>query len=144
MMAFTRDWALTPSTLVAYAGATWDWHRLHHDAAYAAGRGLPAPIVDGQMFGALLAELVLGWAGPGAVLRSLHLRFAAPVYAGETVRCTGQVTAVNLDVVSVDLRVEVPADGRIAVRPAGAEVGLASADRLARLRLLTSTGEILG
>ena len=39
--------------MVAYAGATWDWHRLHYDSAWLGERGSTAPVVDGQMFGAL-------------------------------------------------------------------------------------------
>ena len=41
--------------MVAYAGATWDWHRLHYDMEYIRSTGFSAPIVDGQMLGALLA-----------------------------------------------------------------------------------------
>ncbi|MDE0726739.1 MAG: MaoC/PaaZ C-terminal domain-containing protein [Alphaproteobacteria bacterium] len=33
--------------LVMYAGATWDWHRLHHDKDFAQGMGLPAAVIDG-------------------------------------------------------------------------------------------------
>ena len=50
--------------MIAYAGATWDWHRLHYDPGYAAARNLPGPIADGQMFGAFLAEALLDWLGP--------------------------------------------------------------------------------
>ena len=32
--------------MVAYAGATWDWHRLHYDSAWLASRGLDRPVVD--------------------------------------------------------------------------------------------------
>ena len=53
---------LTQVRMVAYGGATWDWHRLHDEAAYTAARKIAGPIVDGQMFGALLAEaLLIGW-----------------------------------------------------------------------------------
>jgi acyl dehydratase len=112
--------------MVAYAGATWDWHRLHYDPAYAAERGLPGPVVDGQVFGALLAEMLRDWLGPGAALRRMTFRFANPVFAGETVRCSGTVTGVDAKVLTVDLRVDV-VDGtrsRAAVAPASAEVAL--------------------
>lgn len=75
---------------VAYAGATWDWHRLHYDPAYAADRGLDSPVVDGQMFGALLARQVLGHLGPSAFLRTLDFRLKSMVSVGETVRCTAE------------------------------------------------------
>jgi acyl dehydratase len=112
--------------LVAYAGATWDWHRLHHDEAYLAEKQLPAPVVDGQLFGALLAEQVQDWLGPSCVVTRLWFRFAGLVYAGETVRCEATVTGVDGDLVTVSSRVVVPAGGdrpeRLAVTGAGAEV----------------------
>jgi acyl dehydratase len=109
--------------MVAYAGATWDWHRLHYDGEWLAERGLDRPVVDGQLFGALLAEMVLDWAGVGATLTALSFRFKSLVFAGETVRCTGTVTAEDGDTVSIDCRVEVVGDNaRVAVAPASAEV----------------------
>ncbi|GAA1373448.1 MaoC/PaaZ C-terminal domain-containing protein [Catellatospora chokoriensis] len=115
---------ITLPDMIAYAGATWDWHRLHYDPDHLAGRGLTRPVVDGQLFGALLAELVRGWAGPGAVLTRLHLRFAALVFAGETVVATGEVVEVDGDTVILTLKVTVADDGRVAVHPAGATVVL--------------------
>ena len=109
--------------MVAYAGATWDWHRLHYDTAWLAERGLDRPVVDGQLFGALLAEMVLDWAGAGARLTALSFRFKSLVFAGETVRCTGRVTGEDGDRVSLDCTVEVVGpDARVAVAPASAEV----------------------
>jgi acyl dehydratase len=114
------------AAMVAYAGATWDWHRLHYDAGYAAERGLPAPVVDGQVFGALLAQMLRRWLGPDAALRRMSFRFAAPVFAGETVRCSGTVTGTDGPVLLVSLRVDVvDSNGeavRAAVSPASAEV----------------------
>jgi acyl dehydratase len=109
--------------MVAYAGATWDWHRLHYDSAWLAERGIERPVVDGQLFGALLAEMVLDWAGPGAELTALSFRFKGFVYAGETVRCTGRVTSEQDGVTALECSVEVVgADARVAVAPAAAEV----------------------
>ncbi|GAA1765883.1 hypothetical protein GCM10009795_010560 [Nocardioides hankookensis] len=109
--------------MVAYAGATWDWHRLHYDSAWLAERGIDRPVVDGQLFGALLAEMVLDWAGPGASLTALSFRFKGFVYAGETVRCTGRVVSVEDGVTSLECSVEVVGDdARVAVAPAAAEV----------------------
>ncbi|MDA0636322.1 MaoC/PaaZ C-terminal domain-containing protein [Nonomuraea sp. MCN248] len=113
--------------MIAYAGSTWDWHRLHYDPDYLASRGLPAPVVDGQVFGALLAEQLQDWLGPGAFVRRLHFRFKNLVFAGETVRCVGRVSAVEDGVVHVEQRVLVVGGDqaeRVAVEPAGAEIVL--------------------
>ncbi|MEO6821103.1 MAG: MaoC/PaaZ C-terminal domain-containing protein [Candidatus Nanopelagicales bacterium] len=121
------DRTITLPDMVAYAGATWDWHRLHYDPAYLAQKKLPAPVVDGQLFGALLAEQLQDWLGPAAVLRRLHFRFKNLVFAGETVRCTATVAVVDAvgggTLVTVTSQVDVlGTQGRIAVAPAGAEV----------------------
>ncbi|MDA8370713.1 MAG: MaoC/PaaZ C-terminal domain-containing protein [Nocardiopsaceae bacterium] len=115
--------------MVAYAGATWDWHRLHYDTDYLATKGLPAPLVDGQVFGAYLAEQVQDWLGPRARLRRLSFRFAQMVFAGETVRVTGAVTAVedtpDGTVVTVEQTITVVGEKeRVAVKGATAEVVL--------------------
>ena len=78
---------------VAYAGATWDWHRLHYDPAYAAERGLDSPVVDGQMLGALLAMQVLDHLGSGAFIRTLDFRLKSMVAVGEVVRCTAETAS---------------------------------------------------
>ena len=106
--------------MVAYGAATWDWHRLHYDEAHARRLGAPAPLVDGQMLGALLAECVLRAAGPGARLVRLAYRNRAPVHAGETVTCSGTIATSDDAGFSVDLSVSV--GDRLVVAPAFAQL----------------------
>lgn len=106
--------------MVAYGAATWDWHRLHYDEAHARRLGAPAPLVDGQMLGALLAECVLRSAGPGARLVRLSYRNRAPVHAGETVVCTGTIATSDDAGFSVDLSVTV--GEQLVVAPAFAQL----------------------
>ena len=117
---------LEPSMLVAYAGATWDWHRLHHDASYAQDLGLSGPVVDGQMLGALLAERCMAAFPPGAWVRKLSFRLKAAVYAGDEISIHGRVIDISEEggrrVVSVEQEVRV--GERLAVGPASAEVTL--------------------
>ena len=112
--------------MIAYAGATWDWHRLHYDPGYTAARNLPGPIADGQMFGAVLAEALLDWLGPRAFIRKLSFRLRGMVFPDDTVRCGGEVTAIDAekdhDVVSVAMRIRV--GERIVVEPASARIAL--------------------
>ena len=108
------------SDMVAYGAATWDWHRIHYDAEHARRAGLEDAVVDGQMLGALLAEQVLRWLGPGDRLARLHYRNRAPVYPGSTIRCEGVVTGVEGELVEIEQRVVV--GDTVAVAPAGAEV----------------------
>ncbi|MFE3280269.1 MaoC family dehydratase [Nocardia sp. NPDC059239] len=108
--------------MVAYAGATWDWHKLHYDTDYASARGLSAPVVDGQYFGALLVQMMNDWLGPGWRPAKMSMRFANPVFPGETVRCEGTVDYAGDDQISCQVRVSViDSDGqhdRLAVNPA--------------------------
>ena len=111
--------------LVAYAGATWDFYRYHYDVEFAKSQGMPAPITDGQMFGAYLAQLILDWTGPSAFLRKLGMRYKSLVYPGDEVSCWGRVTAVDREAGTVTLELGVRGrDGRDVVAPASALVEL--------------------
>jgi len=116
--------------MIAYAGSTWDWHRLHYDHEYLAAKKLPAPVVDGQVFGAYLVEQLQDWLGPRAFVRRLEFRFKNLVFAGETVACRSIVTGVRESsgavVLTLDCEVSVTGErARVAVGPASAEVRLA-------------------
>lgn len=103
--------------VVAYAGATWDWHRMHHDQAWARDAGFDAPVVDGQVFGALLVELLQDGCGPSAFVTGLTFRFRSMVHVGQTVRCRGTCTDVTDGVATFDL--EVVCGDRTAVTATG-------------------------
>jgi acyl dehydratase len=106
--------------MVAYAGATWDWHRLHYDAEYVASAGLPKPVVDGQMLGALMAEHIMDALGPTAFITNLGFRLKAMVFAEDTVRVEGELTAIESGYAVVAQRVSagerLAAEGRARVR----------------------------
>ena len=106
--------------MVAYAGATWDWHRMHYDREWATKAGVQGPVVDGQVLGALMAEQVLDWLGPRAFITNLGFRFKSMVFAGETVRCEGEVSEATEETVTISQRVLVgdrlAAEGTATVR----------------------------
>lgn len=118
--------------MVAYAGATWDWYRLHYDPGFVQAAGLPGPVVDGQVFGALLVEQIQDWLGPECFVHRLDFTFKALVFAEETVRCEGAVVEAHDDRLVLEQRVVVVGpDGeaaRVAAAPARATVLLGSAD----------------
>lgn len=98
-------------SLVAYAGATWDWYRTHHDLTAATEVGLPAPVVDGQQLGALLAAHALAGAPAGVWPVEMDFRFRGMVFAGETVTVSGRVSDVDDDtgLVTVTQRIDTDA-----------------------------------
>lgn len=78
--------------MMMYGAATWDYVRLHYDAAYARKRGFPAPVADGQMLGAFLCQMLVGWSGDPGCVRALSFRNQAPVFPGDTLVCKGKVS----------------------------------------------------
>lgn len=110
--------------MIAYAGATWDWHRLHYDPGYLAENHLPAPVVDGQVFGAYLAGQLLDAFGPRTFIRKMSFRFRSMVFAGETITCQATVTSVDVTPKGVVLGVDqqITVGERVVVAPAFAEV----------------------
>ena len=99
--------AITLVDMIAYAGATWDWHRLHYDPAYIAERNLPGPVVDGQVFGAYLCEQLLDHFGPTSWVRKIAFQFTSMVFAGETVTVSAQITEDRGNEVSVTQQIHV-------------------------------------
>jgi acyl dehydratase len=106
MPSFGRGF--TTPDLMAYGAATWDWHRMHYDVDFARSVKLPGVVVDGQALGGVFAKALLDWLGPRAFIGRLTLRYRAMVFAGDTVRGEGEVTAIrtegNGDIVSVAQR----------------------------------------
>ncbi len=88
---------ITLPAMVVYAGATWDFHRYHYDLAYVQSMGQPAPFVDGQMLGALLAKQLMDWAGADAFLRRLSFRFRSMVYPGDQLTSKSKVVETRVE-----------------------------------------------
>lgn len=125
-----RRQALTD--MVAYAGATWDFYGLHFDPDFVERAGVPGPVVDGQLFGALFVELLQDSLGPQSFVRELTFSFRNLMFAGETVRCEGTVVEVGEDRCVVELKATILASEigpeRPAASPARAVVLLGTAD----------------
>jgi len=119
---------VTLTDMVAYAGATWDWHRLHYEPEFAHERSLPAPVVDGQLFGALFVKALQDWLGPVCFVEELAFTYRNLMFAGERIRIEGTVTGVEGARVSVELSAVIEAselgDERPAVAPASAVVAV--------------------
>ncbi len=115
--------------MIAYAGATWDWYRLHYDQEFVTSKQLPAPVVDGQVFGALLVEQIQDWLGPRAFVQRVEFRFKNLVFAGETISCAATVTDVartdDAILLTLECQIDVVGDkGRVAVGPASVVAAL--------------------
>jgi acyl dehydratase len=108
----------TLTSMIAYAGATWDWHRLHYDHEYLESKGLAAPVVDGQVFGAYVVQAIQDWLGESAFISELDFRYAGLVFAEERVQVSGEVTEVSSIEVSLSLKIDVVDANGAVLRPA--------------------------
>ncbi len=91
------EFDVTLTSLVMYAGATWDFHRYHYDPEFVAKLGMPAPFMDGQMVGALMARQLMQWGGADAFVRKLSYRQRGTVYAGDRIVLRGTVSQKSVD-----------------------------------------------
>jgi acyl dehydratase len=114
--ALTKHCTLT--SMIAYAGATWDWHRLHYDHEYLESKGLAAPVVDGQVFGAYVVQAIQDWLGESAFISELDFRYAGLVFAEEYVQVSGEVSEVTSSGVSLSLKLDVVDANGAVLRPA--------------------------
>ena len=113
--------------MMAYGAATWDFARIHYDAASARSQGLPGPVVDGQMLGAFLAQMVQQWAGPRSFLQSLSFQNRGMVHPGDTLTCGGRVANVQRDVENLLVECDLWLDnqkGERVLGPASATVSI--------------------
>ena len=82
----------TTRQLVMWAGASGDYNPIHYDKDFAQSRGLPGVIVQGQLVGTFLGQLVTDWMGEQGMLRNLNCSYKGMNYPGETIICKGRVS----------------------------------------------------
>ena len=90
-----------PTFIVSTAIATRDYQDVHHDRDKAQAKGSKDIFVNILTDTGLVQRYVTDWAGPTAVLKSIGLRLGVPWYAYDTVTFSGEVTAVDDDVISL-------------------------------------------
>jgi acyl dehydratase len=79
---------------VRFAGSGGDFNPLHHDQDFAAAAGFERPIAMGQFTAGLLAAWLTDWCGVEH-LRKFEVRFTAPLFIGDVIELSGEVTAVE-------------------------------------------------
>ena len=82
---------LTRTDLVRYAGASGDFHPIHHDEEFARAAGNPTVFGHGMLTAGLVAKCLTDFVGVES-LRRYKVRFATRVWPGDTITCTGRVT----------------------------------------------------
>ena len=87
---------ITEAMMAQVYANTGDNSPIHMDADYAAGRGYPGRVVYG-MLGASFLSTLAGVYLPGehCLLHGVDLKFAKPIFIGDTLTVTGVVDEVN-------------------------------------------------
>jgi hydroxyacyl-ACP dehydratase HTD2-like protein with hotdog domain len=89
--------------LFLFSAATNNPHRIHYDREYAAEEGHPDILVHGPLQGAWLSQYVVDWAGPAGRLLGLSWQNRARAYPERDLTFHGKVTAIDGDVVSLEV-----------------------------------------
>lgn len=82
---------VTRTDIVQYQGASGDFQPIHHDEPFALAAGWPAPLGVGMFHAGLLASWASAWQGAERV-RRVRFRWKAPVFPGDTLTFTGEVS----------------------------------------------------
>lgn len=95
--------------LFLFSAVTWNAHRIHYDAGYAASEGYPAPVIHGPFQGALLGRLLGEWCGETAVVSRLDYSHRGIAFLGDTLACKGMVTKKYAadDLRRIDLKISI-------------------------------------
>ncbi len=94
--SFTKT--ITESDIVLFAGITGDMNPVHIDETFAEKSLFKKRIAHGMLSAGLIST-VLGTRipGPGAIYLKQSLEFRKPVFIGDTITATVEVTALEVD-----------------------------------------------
>jgi hydroxyacyl-ACP dehydratase HTD2-like protein with hotdog domain len=92
--------------LLQFSAATHNPHRIHYDRDYARVEGHEDILVHGPLQGAWLHQFVREWAGPRGRVLSLGFQNRGRAFAERDLTFRGRVSAVEADVVTLEIREE--------------------------------------
>ncbi|WOX14826.1 acyl dehydratase [Streptomyces sp. N50] len=96
--------------LFRFSAVSWNSHRIHYDAGFAASEGFPDVVVQSTLHGETLTRYALAWAGPNSRLETVSWRNRTTAVADEPLTWTGTVQTVEGAHVSLEVAV-LKADG---------------------------------
>ncbi len=89
---FSTSRTFTDEDVSRFAQMSRDYNPVHFDDRFAKARKFSAPICHGLLTACLVTEIggQIGW-----LASSMDLRFKAPVYVGETIKCDWVITSLD-------------------------------------------------
>jgi 3-hydroxybutyryl-CoA dehydratase len=119
------DVTVTTEMMTQFRELSGDLNPLHQDADFAAAAGHPAPVAFGMLTASFYSTLV-GVHLPGrfAILQGIDLDFHRPVYAGDRLSVSGEVSFLSEAVRRVELSAVIRDSAGQRVSKARIRVGL--------------------
>ena len=96
----------TPTMLFRFSAVTWNTHRIHYDPDYARSEGHPGVLVQATMHGAFMLQMLRAFVGYQGRIVSIDYANRGRALAGDTLRCSGHITALHPDTGHVYCRIE--------------------------------------
>lgn len=118
----------TAISLFRFSAVTWNPHRIHYDRAYAATEGYPDVLVHSHLHGSWLLAAVRRWIGDRGRVEEFSWQNRHLAVPGDQLTITGEVTSVEGDLVTCELR-ETNQDG-VVCAPGRAVIRLTPEGRL--------------
>lgn len=75
----------TLPNMILYAGSTWDWHKIHYDNQYLEENSIPKPVVDGQVFGALIVKQIQNSFSKSSRIKKMNFDYKNMVFQDEEI-----------------------------------------------------------
>ena len=120
------EWTVQPGLIdaVMFAGAMWEFQRLHFDHDWARQEGLERAIIQGPLLGNYLTRTVDEQLGGSYELDQITWRNRATVNVDEVLTCGGTLYLPSTDVPTADLWITDEAgttviSGSAVLRPSG-------------------------
>lgn len=99
----TLEIPITVALITGGAIATRDYFPGHHDKDAAQELGSPHVFMNILTTSGLVQRFIEEWAGPEARFNDLRIKLGAPNYPGDTMKFTGEVTAIGEDKRTVEV-----------------------------------------
>ena len=109
---------ITEAMLEAFKGITGDVNPLHNDEEFAKAKGHPGRVAYGMLTASFLSTLA-GVYIPGerSLIQQVETKFAKPVYIGDELTVTGEITELVESVQRLELKVTITnQDGKKVLR----------------------------
>jgi 3-hydroxybutyryl-CoA dehydratase len=110
--------SITEEMLDAFKGITGDVNPLHNDEEFAKAKGHPGRVAYGMLTASFLSTLA-GVYIPGerSLIQQVETKFAKPVYIGDELTVTGEITELVESVQRLELKVTITnQDGKKVLR----------------------------